>query len=416
MTVDYDPLPFTQGVIRSVGGDCKKNLLIDLLPGYNDVTQINFGKRDKIEIFDSTTFELSAPTYYNVQFVEYGDRQVEAILPNCPNSKYSNSVGDIAVIKTLNINSPAEHAIRLMNCNNLVMDSVALFSSTMFGFFETDCKSTVYKNCTVDRRPLSDDLIPARTVQRARSLTADAFHSKHAIVGPTYDGVTARYMGDDGVAINGHYHVVTEVSSLPKGDKNGCIVRVIGKFGDRPNIDVGDAVEIWSRDGKRIDNDVGLGGGNVVVVNIQKSSTPVTGDERDFLTSQNWMPSVRPRTVTATEAWDITIDKNLKSYKLPLGSLIASSDRIGNGFKVINSTIGPNRSRGILVKASQGLVKDNTLVDNWGMAIKASPEYFWLEAGSGSNIRIQGNTITGCRDVAIAVYALNGNDGWAPAG
>mmetsp|Transcript_24649 Transcript_24649/g.58507 ORF Transcript_24649/g.58507 Transcript_24649/m.58507 type:complete len:719 (-) Transcript_24649:358-2514(-) len=422
MTVDYDPLPFTQGVITSIGGECNKELTIELQPGYNDATanMINFNKRDKIEIYDPTTLELSAPTYYNVQFSKLSSNTViKATLPSCPNSGKSESIGDVAVIKTLNMPQPAEHGIVMMGCTNLVMDSVALYSSTMFGFFETDCSSSTYKDCIVDRRSPSDDLYPPsmRPMPRLRSLTADAFHSKHAVVGPTYDGVTARYMGDDGVAINGHYHLIMKTSSLPKGDKNGSMLRVIGKFGEQPNIAVGDTVEIVSRDGRRIDNESGLGGGggSVVVTNIQKGS-PVTDGEREFLTDQNWMASVKPKTIAATETWDITIDKSLKSYNLPVGSLIASSNRIGNGFKVINSTIGPNRSRGILVKASQGLVKDNTLVGNWGMAIKASPEYFWLEAGSGSNIRIQGNTITGCRDVAIAVYAKNGNDGWAPSG
>jgi len=419
MTVDYDPLPFTQGVVTSIGGECNKELTIELQPGYNDADMINFNKRDKIEIYDPTTRELSAPTYYNVQFQKLTDTVVKATLPSCPSGQYSNTVGDVAVIKTLNMQQPAEHGIVMMGCTNLVIDSVALYSSTMFGFFETDCTSSTYRNCIVDRRSPSEDLYPSsvRPMPRLRSLTADAFHSKHAVVGPTYDGVTARYMGDDGVAINGHYHLIMDASSLPKGNKNGSILRVIGKFGEQPNIAVGDTVEIVSRDGRRIDNDAGLGGGggSVVVTDIQKGS-PVKEDEREFLTNQNWMASVKPKTIAATETWDITIDKSLKTYKLPVGSLIASSNRIGNGFKVINSTIGPNRSRGILVKASQGLVKDNTLVDNWGMAIKASPEYFWLEAGSGSNLRIQGNTVTGCRDVAIAVYAKNGDGGWAPAG
>ena len=84
MTVDYDPLPFTQGKITQIVGDCKKELIIDLQQGYNGVGMINFGKRDKIEIYDPTTLELSAPTYYNVQFEEWDDMRIKAILPNCP--------------------------------------------------------------------------------------------------------------------------------------------------------------------------------------------------------------------------------------------------------------------------------------------------------------------------------------------
>ena len=45
-----------------------------------------------------------------------------------------------------------------------------------------------------------------------------------------------------------------------------------------------------------------------------------------------------------------------------------------------------------------------------------APEFAWLEAGSGSNLRIQDNDVSGCRDVAIAVYANGGDGSWAPPG
>jgi parallel beta-helix repeat protein len=99
-----------------------------------------------------------------------------------------------------------------------------------------------------------------------------------------------------------------------------------------------------------------------------------------------------------------------------MGSVIASANRIGNGFEVRNCTIGPNRSRGILVKASDGIISGNTLVGNRLDAIKLSPEYVWLEAGSGSNVTISDNLISGCYSAAIAVSAYGGNGETAPEG
>ena len=68
------------------------------------------------------------------------------------------------------------------------------------------------------------------------------------------------------------------------------------------------------------------------------------------------------------------------------------------------------------MKASDGSISDNLLVDNWLQAIKMAPEYKWLEAGSGTNITVSGNTIMGCRDVAIEITATAGSGAIAPAG
>jgi hypothetical protein len=101
---------------------------------------------------------------------------------------------------------------------------------------------------------------------------------------------------------------------------------------------------------------------------------------------------------------------------LPMGSAICSTSRTGNGFVVRGCDFGFNRSRGILVKASDGVIEGNTLVGNVMAAIMVAPEWWWLESGSSNNMRIINNTIRDCRDVAIAIYAFGGASAVAPAG
>jgi hypothetical protein len=110
---------------------------------------------------------------------------------------------------------------------------------------------------------------------------------------------------------------------------------------------------------------------------------------------------------------EIEIDR---AIDLPMGSIIASANRMGNGFKVIGCDFGFNRSRGILIKASHGIVKDNRIEACWGEAVKVSPEYWWLESGSSNDVAITGNTITNCLGKGIAVYAIAGKGGMAPTG
>ncbi len=49
-------------------------------------------------------------------------------------------------------------------------------------------------------------------------------------------------------------------------------------------------------------------------------------------------------------------------------------------------------------------------------AILVAPEYWWLEAGSSSDLTINHNTITACPGIPIGIEATAGNGDIAPAG
>lgn len=389
ITVDYDPLPFTQGEIVALSSD-KKMLTIDLIDGYSTILN-----GDKVEIYDPETGELSTSTYYGATYtVDTQPRRVILTKPSNFNLATSHEeVGDIVVIGSKG-NKIIPHGIVPDMCTGLVLQDVVLYSGTMFGFFEKNCKGSKYINCKIDRRPLATE-IKQRGVRRMRSNNADGFHSKHAEVGPSYVQCTSRYNGDDGIAINGNFHVITASA--------GNQLSVVGKAGNTPNLAVGDSVELVSYTGERLPN-----------AKITKIETgpALSAAEKQFLQNQTFYAE-SGNTYKAPNVYYVTINR---SVVLPMGSLINSANRIGNGFEVRNCTIGSNRSRGIIVKASNGIITGNTLTDNWGQAIKLAPEYVWLEAGSGSNVTVSDNIISGCHDASIAVYANGGNEATAPVG
>ncbi len=109
----------------------------------------------------------------------------------------------------------------------------------------------------------------------------------------------------------------------------------------------------------------------------------------------------------------MTLDREVT---IPRGGVLCSANRIGNGFAVRNCNFGFNRSRGILVKASHGETTGNRMEGCWMSAILVSPEYWWLEAGSSSDLKITGNTITNCGGVPICIEATGGSGDIAPAG
>lgn len=91
----------------------------------------------------------------------------------------------------------------------------------------------------------------------------------------------------------------------------------------------------------------------------------------------------------------MTLDREID---LPFGSLLAPRGRMGDGFDISNCTMGHNRARGLLVKASDGVLANNTLEGIEGWAILMAPECNWMESGCGSNLRLVGNVCRGNGD------------------
>ena len=388
LSVDYDPLPFTQGEIVAISGD-KKILTVDLIDGYPNRLK---SATDKIEIFDPVSGELVTPTYYGATSVLNTSTRRVTVTKTSGNSNHWEEVGDIVVFDSKG-NTSLPHAIRPIECSNLVLENVILYAGTMFGFYETDCSASKYINCRVDRRPLETD-IKVRAIKRMRSTVADAFHSKFAVVGPSYVGCYAGWNGDDGIAINGNFHVITET--------NGNILTVVGKAGKTPNLDVGETVEMIAYTGERIPD---------AVITQIVAGRALTTQEINFLNSQTFYAESAD-TSTAPNVYYVTVDRPID---LSMGSLINSASKIGNGFEIRNCTLGNNRSRGMVVKAGNGIITGNTMEGSWGTAIMLAPKSTWLEAGSGSNIVISNNLVRGCRGAGIAVYS-EGSNGYSPVG
>jgi len=109
-----------------------------------------------------------------------------------------------------------------------------------------------------------------------------------------------------------------------------------------------------------------------------------------------------------------------------IGDLIYSKNRICSGFKIINNTVGHNRSRGILLKGSDGIVDGNSIVDCEGSGIVITPQFFWMEAGFSNNVEISNNTILNClsgsnnnateQAGALSIVYKNPKNSFAPTG
>jgi parallel beta-helix repeat protein len=271
------------------------------------------------------------------------------------------------------------------------LENIDLFASNCFGFLEYNCDGSVYLRCRIDRRSPDEDFV--KREPRLRSLDADAYHSKHAIKGPSYIECTARFMGDDCINICGDYHMIM--------GSQGKELRVLAK--GNMNIQPGDPVELLLYTGERMPD--------AKAISVQPVGE-IVDDERAFLARQNLDAGLKSAR-GLSKAFTVTLDREVA---IPCGGVLCAANRIGNGFQVKNCNFGFNRSRGILIKASHGEITGNRMEGCWMSAILVSPEYWWLEAGSSSDLKITGNHIKDCGGVPIRIEATGGNGDIAPAG
>ncbi|NQU41793.1 right-handed parallel beta-helix repeat-containing protein [bacterium] len=390
LTIDYDPLPFTEGRIVAMNEN-KSRLEIDLFDGY---TTSGISTK-KFEIFDPETATLRTPgTYFSIEVEQVEPKRI--VVTKTPYTylpdRHVEQVGDIIVIAAYHApDGRVPHAVACENSENVRLENITVYSSEAFGFLEHDCDDTEYIGCVIDRRAPEDDL-KTRAWPRMRSLNADGFHSIGARRGPRIEGCTARFQGDDCVNIHGDYHMILAAESP-------TVLRVLAKT--RMNIEPGDPTELMAFAGVRLPD--------AKVLSVEPAGE-ITDEERAYLQRQSLHELFKTR---LHEIYLIQLDRPVEVGR---GGLICSSNRIGNGFVVRGNDFSHVRSRGILIKASDGIVADNRIEGTKGHGIVVQPEYWWLEAGSSNNLTIENNTLRDISTIALCVTARGGDRSIAPAG
>ncbi|MEI6751979.1 MAG: right-handed parallel beta-helix repeat-containing protein [Paludibacter sp.] len=392
LVIDYDPLCFSQGKITKLSAD-KSIIEFKLDDNYPD------NLVERIEIFDAKTNLLKRSSHYGwTKFEKIAERSYRVTKGNKYKFKPTidtEEVGDILV--TNNDFTPHGnklHAVFSDECVNLWLENITLYSGNCFGFFETNGTKNTYLKCVIDRRPPETDMYVRS--KRIRSNDADAFHSKFATIGPQIIECSARFQGDDGVNICGKYYLSTGAV--------GNVIRLI--VPQTCDLSIGTSLEILTMDGKRMPvakilkiEDDGLISNKEIeaVLNLKQNEN----NKRRLSNPQN-------------KILKLIVDKELT---FGFGTVIADVNKMGNGFLVKNCNFSYNRSRGILIKASNGSVIGNTLQGNWMTSVLISPEAWWLESGCSDNIEVSNNIILDNKqDKAIQITGEGFDGETAPAG
>ena len=369
---DYAFLPFTQGVIENV--DAEQSWDVRVIDGYpvpdvskeKDITELC------IQAYDGKTFELVNPMRFldDVAIVRTGERTYRISGGDIRTGK----VGDIAVWSVMQRDRPTQsECIYSRGCANCLFEDITIYSTPQRrAFIEFDACANVYRRCRVRRCPPEEDTAK-RGLKRLRSGNQDAFISKNSYRGFTLDDCEASYHCDDCVNISGMYCLVSA--------NDGGRLRVLGNWFDVV-CEVGDAVQVMDREGAT----------HEAVVKEWNEAGEANGEERKWLDDGNSCGIVYGLGRGVKKAFDVVLDPALP---LARGAVIISHNRMGDGFRIVNCRFGHSRVRGLLLKASHGLVENCLIEDCAGAGIALTTEYRWLSGGCSSDVAIRDCVVRG---------------------
>jgi hypothetical protein len=266
----------------------------------------------------------------------------------------TNHQPNLAVKDWLVTRAPAGTTIvHVDSCHACALKNVALQNAGFGAFFESGGGSNHYLRCRVGPGPRPS----GATEDELVGCGADGFHSVETDAGPdiedcAFNGVFL----DDCIAIHGTFGRITEA--------DGASLTISAPH---PAFAVGDAVRITDTHGLFV---------------LANCTAVEDGPDRSVRITLDHNPGVTLRPGEETDKTG--------------GTRVYVPARCGQGYKILRCHLGDTRSRGILVKADNGLIENCTIEDTSMSGVSIGPEFWWNEAGYCWNVTVTHNTFRGC--------------------
>ncbi len=368
LTIDYDPLPFTQGVVTAVNAkDGYVEVAID--PGYPDtVDYVRCG------VYDALTRKIKSDTTpaYNKSVERVKERLVRVKISE--EGQRNLKVGDLFVLAN---GRQSPHGVVIYHCSAITLEDVTLWSAPVLGIFESGgAGGNIYRRVSITPGPPPS----GAATPRLRSSVADGIHSSGTAKGPLIEDCLLEDMADDGIAIHGGYDLLLE--AIPTG------IILAGK--EKQKLSEGETIEVVEPNGSVR--------GRAVIKSI-RPRPDYKREARDKVVHDYLWERQRRYYQNVYEA---VLDVPIAGAKA--GDRVAGESHSGNGFVIRNNRISHNRARGIMIRAGDGLIEGNTIDGPTRAGIALSPDLNWNEAGYSRNVMIRKNTI---RDAGREAYLMN---------
>ncbi|WP_043584709.1 right-handed parallel beta-helix repeat-containing protein [Geminisphaera colitermitum] len=373
-TVDFDPLPFTQGTIDAI--DPATGILVwTVHDGYPDLTSDRVVNRAHIFAPDTHEWKRDAPDIYATAARALTPRRGQLTFAADRRWQLAYLVPGDHLVQ--NIRSE-RGAFRIERSRNLTLDHITVHSAPGVAILLRfmDGQNT-FKNLTITPGPPPS----GATLPRLFSSSADGFNYAYARTGPILENCDFSRMGDDSVNLHGIAFVVAEADPA-----NNIInlIRPHGRESFPTIIRPGDEVRTLARDNFDL-----TGVARVVDIDIDPAPGPRFHDlARRLYPRSNQADAARLEKFTL---YRLKLDAPLTPSA---GDLIEIPATAAPGYIIRNNRFTQHRGRALRILASHGLIEDNFIDGIKQSAITLGHEFVaFREAGWVSDITLRRNTI-----------------------
>ena len=358
LTVDYDPLPFTQGTITAVASD-QSWIDVSLHAGYPQQPY------DRIDIIDpkTRTRKRGMPFLWGAKAQVTGPGVVRVSRQSIGEAA---DVGDLATMSTGAGPGGIPHAVVISDSSGTVLRAVTIHSAPGFGILDSGGEGgTHLTECRICPGPKPR----GASQQRMLSTSWDAIQHKICRKGPLVEACEIRDAGDDSWSVQASDYVVVKQAG------NHIVVAPRDPYSN--NLQVGDHL-----------------------LKMNHSQGAVILERTELALTEAELPTKVLTQIEQARPWSfwklgrrglkLTLDD---ASPFPVGTSIFCPDRQCNGFIFRNNRIhSPGR---ILVKSGDGLIEGNVMKDGHGIVV--CPELPGAAAAGINNVVIQGNALSGQR-------------------
>ncbi len=384
LDIDYDPQLYRQGTVERVNNNI---LELRLHEGYPQTLSADATSGI---IYDPANLRIKqlTDTFYPraINEIEPGLYAITTAfrLPNL-------QVGDYA---SLTEPHSIPHTIYLENCSDMLFEDVEIHGAPAFALLSREA----YK-ITLDNVRVIPGKTPLRaTVQRLLSSNADGLHFKESHGEIHIKNCQLAFNGDDTIVLTSSYAPII-------GNTNGNVITVAPKSKlEKPK--QGDIVYVYNRNT-----------GTREQTTIQSTTaSPLSKTEIQSRVA-SLFPFARVTNSTFEEAHVLTLTSPVSASD---GGWIANRGGESSAFSITNNSIQNTRARGILIKASNGVVRGNVIFNTLLPGIQVRPDAeTWLEGDFAQNVLIEDNELRRCaigrsNSFAPIYVSARGFDNWTP--
>lgn len=326
LTLDYDPLPFSQGTIVDLSAD-KRRIIVEIDEGYPTLTHEMF----EVAQHASATIHTGDGEYISgihqrgdpfKRFADsrhLGGRRYELLLSDQPGQNTHGLKVGRKLARAARGGAGIAHCIWYLNVDQPVLENLTIRTTPGMAVNTDLCMAPQIRNVTVAPPPDSNRLIGS---------VADGIHVSNADSGPTISGCHLEKVGDDGIVVNTDMTAVTRVLD----DRTIALDRGGGMFVEQEDI-----LEGVATNGTRID-----------------PLPPVTDIEFRQHNHASYVPSWPAR---------LTFEEPI-ARRLKAGHYLSNRATIGRGFAVQNNVVRDCIGNSVRLAAGHGVVERNELDGN----------------------------------------------------